>query len=75
MICFASASVWNQFVSRHAARKVPLNDSTKALSVGLLTNYWMPFQVPSHQPNPPALAHCIQEQGMRPGLFAVQFTG
>jgi hypothetical protein len=35
MICLASVRFWNQFVSRHSDRKVPLNDSTKALSVGL----------------------------------------
>jgi hypothetical protein len=32
---FASASVPNQWAFRHSTRKVPLNDSTKALSVGL----------------------------------------
>jgi hypothetical protein len=32
---FASASAPNQWAFRHSARKVPLNDSTKALSVGL----------------------------------------
>src|SRR5713226_5197705 len=34
IICFASASVANQWASKHSDRSVPLNDSTYALSVG-----------------------------------------
>ena len=32
-VCRVSVSVVNQWASRHSARKVPLNDCTKALSV------------------------------------------